>query len=143
MKKLILGFTLSSLMSPVAFAEGHCSDPHNTRWRDGLSTEQCVTVGAAAGAATASGIYSAVKYGKANSIVDKNTIVAFSEKEGSVSAYDINRTNSSFTNGDRITIDYQLNAADNRAYHIDAMESSASSARASGAFHATMALTHL
>lgn len=113
-----------------------CSAEHRQ-----LNGGRCITAGAGAAVATGSGIYSARSYSNAREIERQGTIAAFSTRrpEDQTDARQIRRTTQTFTDGDRITMQYQLNEAENRAYHIDLMESNASSARSSALMYRTMA----
>jgi phosphopantetheine adenylyltransferase len=138
MIKLKMLLMISSLVTSSAFAEDYCSR-YNMTWNG----TKCITVGAGLVSATASGIYSAKKYSRANSI----------EKEFSLRAYEhstaypgddlssVNRSSSSFTDGDRITITYNLSEAENRQYHIELMEQRASTSRSLAISYGAQALS--
>lgn len=140
MKTLMLGMTISNLLLSTAFAKDEmCVDQpqYGNRW----TTERCITVGTTSAAATGSGIYAAAEYSAANSIVKKHSIEAFKKNSGSDHATTVNMTNSSFADGDRITIDYLLSEGENRALHIGKMETRALWARTAAITYGVLAVT--
>jgi phosphopantetheine adenylyltransferase len=138
MNKLKVLVMISSLVTTSVFAEDYCSRYHMT-WNG----TKCITVGAGLGSATVSGIYSAKKYSRANSIEKEFTLRAY-EHSAAYPGDDlssVNRSSSSFTDGDRITITYNLSEIENRQYHIDLMEQRASTSRSLAISYGAQALT--
>jgi hypothetical protein len=123
--KLLL--SLSLLIGANSFAENICSN-----------NDKCKTAGIGVGVATGSGIYSAMKYSKSDSIEKQFTVKLFSHGEDQMRMEVAVRR---MADGDKITILHQLSEADNRQYHIDLMESEASSARSRAATYGALALT--
>ncbi|HEX4925362.1 MAG TPA: hypothetical protein VFV50_14805, partial [Bdellovibrionales bacterium] len=116
--------------------EQYCNGPYSR-----LSSDQCKTVGAGAAVSTGSGIYSMKKYSQANSIEQQYTVRLYTMTADDRIGPPIAAAASSIADGDKVTIGYQLNEAENRAYHIDLMEQKASSARSSASYHQVQAMT--
>lgn len=135
---IITVFLLVSFLSTSAMADDYCSN-RNMTWNG----TKCVTVGAGVSTAVTSGIYSAKKYSRADSIEKEFTLRVF-EDSSSHPGNDIssaNRSSANFRNGDKITIFYNLSEAENRQYHIELMEQNAATSRSLAITYGAQALT--
>jgi hypothetical protein len=141
MKALMLTVIAGSLFYSTAFAE-LCGEKNALFAPNTPDQEQCTTIAAGAGAATASGIYAAKKYSTGHSIEERYTEKLFNISNGSgENARLVEKSMNGLTNGDRVTITYNLSEADNREYHIDLMREKASSSRTAAATYGALALT--
>lgn len=135
MKNLII--LTSLLVSTSAYA---ICDRASSYGR-GFSPNECATTAAGTIGAVGAGIYSAKKFGAADLHETKNTSLLFKSEPRIVSLSELSKNLLSVEDGDKITVSYQLSEVENRQYHIELMESNASSARASAAMHTTLSLT--
>ena len=105
------------------------SDPRN--W----SNVRCTMVGTGVAVSAGSGIYAAKKYSQANSIEKEFTQRLFVQNQmnSGTNSQEVRRRFSAITDGDRITIGYNLSESENRNHHINLMESNATAARAAAA----------
>ena len=123
----IFSCALTSTFISIAQAEpARCSEEHE--W-NGV---RCVTIGAGAAAATASGIYSARKYSKSNSIVVNHSQILF-QHDGSQSGTRVGNIEgkmSGIANGDAVIVTYNVSDKENREYHISKLREKADAAKA-------------
>jgi hypothetical protein len=126
------------LFSSIAGAsDEYCSD---SRWAS-LNPEQCMVAGAGALVTTAGGIKAGMKFYKADALEDKHTARLFTPSEVRVRDLGEIRNLSQITDGDKITINYELSEQANRVYHIELMESNASSADSRARYHTIQSMT--
>ena len=123
----IFSCALTATFSSAAHAEpARCSPEHE--W-NGV---RCVTIGAGAAAATASGIYSLKKYSQADSIIANHTQILFQHNDfkSGTSIGNIEGKMSSISDGDDVVITYNLSEKENRERYLLKLREKINAARA-------------
>ncbi|MNL17072.1 hypothetical protein D3C87_1381450 [compost metagenome] len=130
MRLLVVGFVVSNLLASTSFAREE-------------NVERTVKAGAGVATAVGSGIYAAKKFVEASKIksVGTENLYSHSLSNSPVSQSKVQKALQNLTNGDRITIRYNLSLNENREYHINRMEELASSERSSATSHGIQAAT--
>lgn len=125
-----LGLSLSLFTSVIAQANELCDSSSAAT----INQEQCLTAAAGTTAGIGSGIYAAKKFQTAKSVEETNTKTLFDRSltpNPSQESWERFRQINEITDGDKITVGYQLSELENRQYHIELMESRARSAESS------------
>lgn len=136
--KFFSSLIVLSLIPAISFADKLCTNT-NEVWNG----TRCVTAGASAGAAAISSIFAMKKYSQANSIAQQYSMRIFDggNTDMTTNRELVSRAASNVREGDRVTITYQLSEAENRAHHIELMESNARTANANVAHYGVQAVT--
>jgi hypothetical protein len=125
--------------SSLANAQEWSDDVHSCI--DGNKTA-CKASAVAAAASAGGGIYSLLKYRQIK-LFDKaneKVLVDFTSHPQAIPADRVSMQLQPVHDGDRVQIHYRLSEAENRTYHINLMESNASSADSSSVSYRTMAM---
>lgn len=132
MRLLIVGFVVSNLLVSTSFAR-----------EEAWNTERAIQAGAGAATTVGSGIYAAKKFSAASKIksAGTETLYAHNSSDSHVSQSKVQKALQNLTNGDQVTIRYNLSLSENREYHINRMEDLAASERSSAANHGVLAVT--
>ena len=134
----IFSCALTATFSSAAHAEpARCSPEHE--W-NGV---RCVTIGAGAAAATASGIYSLKKYSQADSIIANHTQILFQHNDfkSGTSIGNIEGKMSSISDGDDVVITYNLSEKENRERYLLKLREKVNDAKAEARNYRIMADT--
>jgi len=136
---------LTTLVLVTAVCHSALAEDSDLCAKDGytVNSTQCKTAAGGVAVAAPSGIYSLTKYSQANALereYDKR-VYGIANDKAPQTASDITRVSGSFTDGDRITINYRLSDEANRAYHIHKMEADAAAARSRASYDLMMSVT--